>query len=70
VRGMFRQSGGAISIAIISLLLQNIGDMAHGFAVVFFGLTIVMIVTIPSVFAMPRAPGALPLAKDASNQGH
>jgi EmrB/QacA subfamily drug resistance transporter len=56
VRGMFRQSGGAISIAVTSLLLHNIADMAHGFALVFFGLAILMILTAPFVFAMPRAP--------------
>ena len=62
VRGMFRQSGGAISIAVTSLLLHNIPDMAHGFAVVFFGLAVIMVITVPFIFLMPRAPEALPLA--------
>ena len=56
VRGMFRQSGGVISIAITTLLLHNIPDISHGFTVVFFGLTAVMIMTAPFIFAMPRAP--------------
>ena len=56
VRGMFRQSGGAISIAITSVLLHNITDMTHGFALVFFGLALVMTLISPSIFAMPKAP--------------
>jgi len=68
VRGMFRQSGGTISIAVTSLLLENIADMAHGFALVFFGLAAVMVITAPFVFAMPKGPWGLPLAKAASNQ--
>jgi EmrB/QacA subfamily drug resistance transporter len=70
IRGMFRQSGGAVSIAIVSLLLHNIPDMAHGFAVVFFGLAIVMLVTTPLVFAMPDAPKSPFLAsQDTANKG-
>jgi len=68
VRGMFRQSGGTISIAVTSLLLENIADMAHGFALVFFGLAAIMVITTPLVFAMPKGSWALPLAKAASNQ--
>ena len=65
VRGMFRQSGGAISIAVTSLLLHNIGDMARGFAMVFSGLAVVMIVAVPSIFLMPKSPKEPPLAEDA-----
>jgi EmrB/QacA subfamily drug resistance transporter len=53
IRGMFRHSGGAISIAIISLLLQHIGNMARGFYIVFLGMGIIILITIPFIFAMP-----------------
>ncbi len=57
VRGMFRQSGGAISIAITSLLLNNIGNMARGFTIAFFGLATVMVIASPLIFGMPKGPG-------------
>ena len=54
IRGMFRLSGGAIAIAIISLLLQRIGNMALGFSIVFFGLAVIVLITVPAIFGMPR----------------
>lgn len=56
VRGMFRQSGGTISIAVTTLLLNNMADMSRGFAAVFFGMAAVTVLTIPFVFLMPKAP--------------
>jgi EmrB/QacA subfamily drug resistance transporter len=52
-RGMFRQSGGAVSIAVISLVVQYIGNMALGFEIVFIALGILILATIPFVFSMP-----------------
>ncbi len=60
VRGMFRNSGGALSIAITTLLLDNIGSMALGFTVAFFGLGIVMLIALPLIFVMPKSPGETP----------
>jgi EmrB/QacA subfamily drug resistance transporter len=59
VRGMFRQSGSAISIAVTSLILQNFSDMNYGFSVVYFGLAAILVISAPLVFAMPKAAGAL-----------
>lgn len=56
MRGMFRQTGGAISIAITSLLLSNLGDMSLGFAVSFFALAAVTLGALPLIFAMPESP--------------
>jgi EmrB/QacA subfamily drug resistance transporter len=56
VRGMFRQAGGAISIAITSLILYNTTDIAHGFMMVFIGLAVIMFVLTPLIYAMPKAP--------------
>ncbi len=53
VRGMFRQSGGAISIAVTTLILQFVGDMSLGFAIVFISTGVIALLTIPFIFAMP-----------------
>ncbi len=60
VRGMFRQIGGAVSIAVTSLVLQRTGDMAHGFFLVFIGLAAVMLISIPAIFIMPASPKDAP----------
>lgn len=62
VRGMFRQIGGAVSIAVTSLVLQRAGDMAHGFFFVFTGLAVVMLISIPAIFMMPASPKDIPAA--------
>jgi EmrB/QacA subfamily drug resistance transporter len=60
LRGMFRQSGSAISITITSLVLELFSDMSRGFMVVCFGLALILLVTFPTVFAMPKAACELP----------
>ena len=55
LRGMFRQTGSAISIALTAVVLENFAMMTQGFTVVFFGLAVVLLVTIPTIFAMPKA---------------
>lgn len=50
---MCGQSGGAISIAIITLVLQSIGDISLGFSVVFISTALIVLLTIPFIFAMP-----------------
>jgi EmrB/QacA subfamily drug resistance transporter len=54
VRGMFRQAGSAISIALTAMVLENF-KYTTGFRVVFFGLAAIMVITIPFIFAMPRS---------------
>lgn len=56
VRAMFRNIGGTLSIAIISLLLNNVSNMARGFTVAFFGLATVMFIASPFIFRMPKGP--------------
>jgi Na+/melibiose symporter-like transporter len=63
VRGMFRQSGSAFSIALASLVLENFTAMNTGFRVVFFGLAAVCLMSMPFIFAMPRS------AKDSCAPG-
>ncbi|MDP2917024.1 MAG: MFS transporter [Dehalococcoidia bacterium] len=56
IRGMFRLSGGAISIAIVSLVLHNAGDLTRGFFIVFSGLAFVLLLTLPVIFMIPGKP--------------
>jgi EmrB/QacA subfamily drug resistance transporter len=56
VRGMFRQAGGSIGIAVASLLLNNVDDLARGFTVVFLGMGAITILLAPLIYAMPEAP--------------
>jgi len=53
VRGMFRNSGGAISIAITTMILQFVGNMSLGFTIVFISTGLIVLLTIPFIFAMP-----------------
>ncbi len=62
VRGMFRQIGGAVSVAVTSLVLQKADSMAHGFFMVFTGLVLLMLITIPAIFVMPASPKDAPAA--------
>ncbi|MDD4924852.1 MAG: MFS transporter [Dehalococcoidales bacterium] len=54
VRGMFRQAGGAISIAIITLILESSGSIARGFDLTFIGMSILTLITVPFIFGMPE----------------
>jgi hypothetical protein len=68
LRGMFRQSGSAISIAVTTVVLQSISTMGHGFSVVYWGLAAILLVTAPVVFAMPRAAGDLGAVSEPAEQ--
>jgi EmrB/QacA subfamily drug resistance transporter len=54
VRGMFRQIGSGLCIAISAMVLENF-DFSLGFRIVFFGLAILLVLSIPFIFAMPRS---------------
>jgi EmrB/QacA subfamily drug resistance transporter len=55
IRGMFRQCGGAIGIALSTLVLHNVGTIADGFRFVFLGASFFMALTIPFIFIMPKS---------------
>ncbi len=55
LRGMFRQSGSAISMTITSLVLELFSEISHGFMVVCFGLAFILLITAPTIFAMPKS---------------
>ena len=53
VRGMFRQSGSALSIAISAMVLDNF-SYSTGFRIVFFGLAALLLFSVPFIYAMPK----------------
>jgi MFS family permease len=53
VRLMFLQSGGAISIAAISLILQNVASRSLGFEISFWGLGLLGLAVIPLIKYFP-----------------
>ncbi len=55
VRGMFRQSGSAISIAVTTVALQNFSNIGQGFKMVFYGLAAILVISVPFIFAMPAS---------------
>jgi EmrB/QacA subfamily drug resistance transporter len=60
VRGMFRQLGGAIGISVITLALNNAGSLQQGFLYVLIGTTIMLLLSLPFIFIMPKNSGIQP----------
>jgi EmrB/QacA subfamily drug resistance transporter len=56
VRGMFRQTGGAIAIPVTTILLHNIADPATGFFIVFVGFSGLLLFAMALAFVMPTGP--------------
>jgi EmrB/QacA subfamily drug resistance transporter len=59
LRGMFRQLGSVIGIAISTVLLHNIADMQRAFYIVLLGSALIMLITIPAIFVMPASPNVI-----------
>jgi len=53
LRGMFRQTGGAIGTAAVVLALSFYTDKAHGLSVIFVALAGVLLLTVPLAFMIP-----------------
>ena len=62
---MFRQSGGAIGIVVITLVLQFAGNLALGFNIVFIASGLCVLLTIPFIFAMPDKAGTTASSAEA-----
>ena len=56
IRGMFRQIGGALSIAISTIILHSSPTMAQGFRIIFFCMAALLLCALPAVFFMPASP--------------
>jgi len=59
IRGMFRQSGSALSITITTLILHSFGDMRLGFNIIFIGLATILLLSVPIILMMPRGPATV-----------
>lgn len=65
LRAAIRNVGHALGIALATIVLYNSGSFARGFEFFFFGTALITLITMPFIFAMPRAPSDTPVA-----QGH
>jgi EmrB/QacA subfamily drug resistance transporter len=63
VRGMFRQIGGSIGISVVTLALHNSGTYQQGFFLVFIGMGVLLLISLPLIFIMPESPGTVPVAQ-------
>ncbi len=59
VRGMCRQAGGALSITVATLTLHQSASIAAGFTIVFIGLAVALVATIPVILAIPRSAACI-----------
>jgi EmrB/QacA subfamily drug resistance transporter len=63
VRGMFRQIGGAIGISVATLGLHNASSMHQGFFLVLFGTGLILLLSLPIIFMMPKNGDVMPRRK-------
>jgi len=56
MKGMFRQIGGATTIALTTMFLETVNDFNLGFQIVFWTICLLQIITTPVIFLMPRDP--------------
>ncbi|MDD5701856.1 MAG: MFS transporter [Dehalococcoidales bacterium] len=54
VRGMFRQVGGAIGIATMTLALHNSSSIEQGFFLVLIGIGVLMLFSLPLIYMVPK----------------
>lgn len=65
LRSMFRQLGGAVGIAISTVIIQGTGNTGMSYTVVFALWGVVMAATIPTIFLMPASPNVRSTGKAA-----
>jgi EmrB/QacA subfamily drug resistance transporter len=53
LRGMFRQSGGVLGTSVIILILARFSNKAAGFRVVFLGMTVMLLLSLPLIRYVP-----------------
>ncbi len=56
LRGMFRQMGGVFGVGVGTVIINNIKDPQEAFFILFLGCAVIMLMSIPSIFAMPASP--------------
>ncbi|MFH1382189.1 MAG: MFS transporter [Chloroflexota bacterium] len=65
LRGMFRQIGGAVGIALATVLLHNGTEPQRAFFFIFVGFGAILLLALPTVFLMPRGPDSTPATDKA-----
>jgi EmrB/QacA subfamily drug resistance transporter len=59
IRGMFLNIGGSIGTVVASLVLNHYDkDMSYGFYLVYMGLALISLISVPFLFFMPSRPSA------------
>ena len=58
MKGLFRNMGGAIGVALVSLVLDKTGQTPASFQIVFIVVSALFILTIPLLFIMPKNPAS------------
>lgn len=70
VRQTFRNLGAALGVAATSIVLHLSTDMKWGFTLAYAGTALLVVVSLPLIFAMPRSPddcaSGVPAAKPKS----
>jgi EmrB/QacA subfamily drug resistance transporter len=56
LRGMFRQLGSAVGIAISTVILHTVTDVQRAYYIVMFASAAVMLISIPAIFFLPASP--------------
>jgi EmrB/QacA subfamily drug resistance transporter len=56
LRGMFRQLGSVIGVAIGTVILHSVADMQRAFYIVLLGSALIILISIPTIFVMPAFP--------------
>jgi hypothetical protein len=56
LRGIYRQTGGALGVTLSTLIMHNVGDLARGFHMIFWGMAGIMLLSVPLILAMPSSP--------------
>jgi hypothetical protein len=60
---MFRQIGGAIGISVATLGLHNASSMHQGFFLVLVGTGLILLLSLPIIFMMPKNGDVMPRSK-------
>ena len=59
LRMMFRMIGGAFGIALSTVVIHVVGDVGYAFQILFFGWTVILLLSLIAVFAMPSHPNSI-----------
>lgn len=58
LRMMFRMIGGAFGIALSTVVIHVVGDIRYAFQILFFGWSVILLLSLIAVFAMPSHPNS------------